>query len=542
MMTAQHTSSFFTRVKEKIRLWWNTLTSMRVALILLFLLALAAIPGAFFPQYELNASKTRAYISEHGTWGKIMDRLQLFSVFSSFWFTAIYVLLFVSLIGCIIPRSLAHARAWKAQPPAAPRNLGRMPFYTQRALGEVNLEEWEKNVTTQLRHWRKQVVHYPDGSIAVSAEKGYLREAGNLIFHSALVALLISVGIGKFFTYSGIRLIKVGETMCSTSPSQFDSFKAGNMIDGTHLIPLCVTIKDFNASYLPTGQADQFTAHIDYTQPQSSPSSTQVHEKTSSAVLQVNHPLRVNGQRVYLLGHGYAPTITVTFPTAHTPRAGSPAISRTQTVEFKPQDSVRFLSEGAMRFDTPAGLYPIEKNRRRHQIAIEGLFAPTASFQGKLMYSSFPAPRKPQVSLNIYEGDIGLDSGLPQNVYSLSRSLIQSGQLVKKGRATLAVGQSHTLADGVKVTFDGYKQWVALQISHDPTQGWVLGSAIVMLTGLFISLTIRRRRVWVKVYSAPDNPEATLMECAGLTKTDAAGMTKEFTALCDKLYQPYHKP
>ena len=82
----------------KRRLWWparntwRSLTSMRTALALLFLLALAAVPGALLPQRSLNEQKTAAYIADHGLPARIMDRLGLFEVFSSIWFTAIYVL------------------------------------------------------------------------------------------------------------------------------------------------------------------------------------------------------------------------------------------------------------------------------------------------------------------------------------------------------------------------------------------------------------------------------------------------------------------
>ena len=57
----------------------------------------------------------------------MLDRLYLFDVFSSPWFAAVYLLLFVSLIGCVLPRGLEHARAMRAAPPPAPRNLTRLP-------------------------------------------------------------------------------------------------------------------------------------------------------------------------------------------------------------------------------------------------------------------------------------------------------------------------------------------------------------------------------------------------------------------------------
>ena len=97
------------RKRRKLRAWgrlllarirrpWRALTSMGTALVLLFLLALGAVPGALLPQRSLNEAKVGEYLAEHTTIGPWLDRLQLFDVFSSFWFTAIYALLFISLV------------------------------------------------------------------------------------------------------------------------------------------------------------------------------------------------------------------------------------------------------------------------------------------------------------------------------------------------------------------------------------------------------------------------------------------------------------
>ena len=111
---------------------WRALTSMGTALVLLFLLALGAIPGALLPQRSLNAGKVDQYLAAHRVIGPWLDRLQAFDVFSSFWFTAIYVLLFISLVGCLTPRMIEHARSLRATPVAAPRNLARLPKHAER--------------------------------------------------------------------------------------------------------------------------------------------------------------------------------------------------------------------------------------------------------------------------------------------------------------------------------------------------------------------------------------------------------------------------
>src|SRR6185312_8533452 len=243
---------------------WRALTSMGTALALLFLLALGAIPGALLPQRSLNESKVEQYIADHPTIGPWLDRLQAFEVFSSFWFTAIYVLLFVSLVGCLLPRMIEHIRTLRAKPVAAPRNLSRLPKHAERQVsGEP--AGVAATISDRLPRWRR-VTRHNAGTVEISAEKGYLREFGNLVFHFSLLGLLVAIAVGKLFGYEGnvIVIADSGPGFCSASPAAFDSFRAGNTVDGTDLNPICVRVNDFQAHYLPSGQANTLAAHIDY--------------------------------------------------------------------------------------------------------------------------------------------------------------------------------------------------------------------------------------------------------------------------------------
>src|SRR5690349_9431700 len=158
------------RIWAPIRNTWRTLTSMGTALVLLFLLALGAIPGALLPQRSLNESKVEQYIAEHPIVGPWLDRLQAFEVFSSFWFTAIYVLLFVSLVGCRTPRLMEHARGLRAKPVAAPRNLGRLPkHHPAEVSGDT--DDVAGAMSDRLRGWRRIVRKHDDGVTEISAEK-----------------------------------------------------------------------------------------------------------------------------------------------------------------------------------------------------------------------------------------------------------------------------------------------------------------------------------------------------------------------------------
>ena len=508
---------------------WQWLTKMRTALVLMVLLALAAVPGALLPQRSLNKDKVAEYISANGKTAEIFDKLQLFDVFSSTWFAAIYVLLFVSLIGCILPRSWDHYKALRTAPPRAPKVLSRLPNHV---VGEVAQPEdkVKDSLRTEFKSWTFHETEAKDdraGAWSLSAEKGYLREFANLVFHLALVGILVTVAAGRLLYYEGQVIVVAGSQnsqFCNSAVSNFDSFRHGPMFDGTGLTPFCVNIKDFNAEYLDNGQAVHFESNIDYADAETAMLPTDQWEHDE---LRVNHPLRILGDRVYLQGHGYAPTFTITWPNGE---------KVTETTQFRPDDLTYFLSSGAMRWDPPADMYPDLLDRRQNQISIQGLFAPTAEFtgdNGALLSSSFPAMNDPAVAIDVYRGDTGLDAGRSQNIFSLDSAQLHNGSMQKLDRVNLREGEDVELDDGTKIRFDGAQEFVNLQVSRDPTVLWVLGFALLMLVSLVGSLRIKRRRFWVRL--TPADEGSTRVEIAGLSRTDSAGWGTEFNRKAEKI-------
>ena len=519
-----------------LRKAWHWLTSMRTALMLLFVLAVASIPGALLPQRTVSSSLVDDYLKANPTTGPIYDKLQLFDVFQSTWFLAIIVLLVVSLVGCIIPRSIDHWRAYTAKPTRAPKYLGRMPHHVEGTV-EGAPEDVEKRLRAQLKRWHV-ATYEPDedraGAYSISAERGYTRELMNLIFHIGIVAMILTFIAGRMVFYEGQAIVvtnskaesavpvEQSRVFCNTSPANFDVFRAGPLFDGTGLTPFCFEAQNFQATYLNNGQASEFSSDITYTDDVSTP-----QEKWKPASLSVNHPLRVGGDRVYLQGHGFAPQVTITWPNGET---------RTQMVQFRPTDVFSFLSSGVMRFDPPAGMYPDLAERRKHQITVEGNFAPTARWtgpNGDQLQSSFPSMEDPAISVDVYVGDAGLDTGRPQNIFVLDQSLVADGRLQKVSRVQLTPGSVATVDTGdgeVKVRFDGAAEYANYQISRDPTQVAALLSSVVMLLALAGSLAIKRRRIWVRLRprSSDVGEEVTQVEIAGLARTDRAGWGREF--------------
>ena len=508
---------------------WRGLTSMRTALVLLFLLAIAAIPGSLLPQEKLNADKVTAYLQQHRTLGPLLERVGAFNVFASPWFSAIYLLLFISLVGCLLPRLRSHIVAIRRVPPDAPARLHRLPAKASglRLAGTPDEAGEHLRALLRSRRYRTVVRRQPDGSVTVSAEKGYLKETGNLLFHFALLALLIGVAYGSWFGWHGGRLLVAGSDsgFCNTV-SQLDDLSLGARMSASDLEPFCMTLNRFHASYLADGQPVQYSADVSYTV-----GTGGSNAKTDN--LRVNHPLRLSDANVYLIGHGYAPIIKYTDKYGH---------SVTQVAAFLPQDG-NMTSTGAIMFpdvniDPKTGSNVNPTTFVKQQVGFAGFYYPTVSSTDPTdaAGSVYPAEDNPMLVLVAYRGDLGIDNGVPQSVYALNQAQIDSGRLRAVDPSSplrLRPGQTAKLDDGSTIQFLGTRQWVSLSLRYDPGEKLVLGGAIALVVGLLLSLTGRRRRIWFRVVPerSTDGRTVSVATAGGLARAEYASFPVEFDGI-----------
>lgn len=492
---------------SKLMFWprWfgKQLTSMRTALFLLLLLAFASIPGSIYPQRSADPNGVRLFFENQPQLAKILDAIQIFDVYTSVWFSSIYILLFVSLIGCVVPRTKIHWRALFAKPVATPKNLSRMPAY---ALVEAD----ESYLDAGYQVLSKSGFRIAKNAGSISAEKGYVKETGNLIFHYSLIGVLIAVGLGGGYSFSGQRVLVEGDTFVNNL-SSYDSFSPGPFFSEANLQAFDLKLDKFEVIYDLTnlnnrGQPIDFIATIS--------------SLGSTTEVRVNQPLAAPGANIYLTGNGFAPVITV--------RDGEGKIAFSGPSVFLPQDS-NMTSLGVIKVPdaNPA------------QLGFISFFYPTAEKLESGAYTSiYPDPYVPLLTMNLYTGDLGLDSGIPRNVFALDTSNLTEVASRKAANPPIELepGQSAELPNGLgSVSFDGLVRYASLDVAYNPGGIWVLLFALLALGSLALSLMTPRRRVWLRVTASGK------IEAAALARNDDPGLEEFLQRILREIEQATSK-
>ena len=460
------------------RFVWRQLTSMRTALILLMMMGIAAIPGSVIPQRSTNPIAVQDFFTNKPSLAIWYDRFSLFDVYGSAWFSAIYILLFISLIGCVLPRAVEHFHAMRALPPTTPRNLNRLEHYETFTGDETVLasaQKWFKANRFRMR--------IDEGTI--SAEKGYLRETGNLFFHLSLILILVGISFGSLFGLKGEAIVNVGERFVNV-PTSYDTLALGKLTADSDLSPFTIKVDNFLATYDPkTNIPKDYTLNV----------TTTDNGVTRSQIVKVNQPLTFGSTRVYLQANGYSPIVTV--------RDASGAVAFQGPVTFLPQDgNLRSIGSIKVPDATP-------------QVGFVASLLPTyARSENNGGISIYPELLDPKLLFSVWSGDLGLDSGVPQSVYR-----IDTTKMKNLGLGSLKVGETFNYPGGT-ITLEKIVPWVNLQIVEDPGKGYALAGGIAAVLGLISSLYGRRRRIWVRITSSQ-------VEVAALAKNNAPGLEAE---------------
>ncbi|USQ76761.1 cytochrome c biogenesis protein ResB [Ornithinimicrobium cryptoxanthini] len=486
-----------------LRWTWRQLTSMRTALMLLMLLAVAAVPGSIWPQRSVDPPRVAEYLRENPTTGQWLDRFGFFDVYSSPWFAAIYLLLMVSLVGCILPRAAQHWKAMRSQPPRAPRNLTRLEAHARAELA-AEPEQVLEAARTVLRRRRLRIRPVEEGrELELASEGGFLRETGNLVFHISLLAVIVSVAVGHLWGWRAEVILPEGESFTSQA-ARYDTLQAGPWVDENTIEPFSLRIDRLDVEFETEAGGTQFGAPRRFDATVTTTESPGAPEQQQ--LLGVNNPLHFGSTSVFLLGNGYATVTTIT--------DGSGSSLGTFTTPFLPQDD-NYGSTGA-----------IKVTAADPQLGFYGAFLPTLRFDEEFgPVSDFPGLVEPGLVLGVWEGTL-FPGGVPQSVYTLDTAQMEQVTTADGDLSRLLVRPGESIAlpgDRGTFSFDEVVRWGGLAVRHDPGRIPVLISSIVLLGALITMLTVRRRRIFVRVthpgedHAEPDARHTRLI-VAGLAK------------------------
>lgn len=490
-----------------LRWSWRQLTSMRVAIFLLLALALAALPGSLIPQRAQSPEKVAEFLSSYPRLGPVLDWLGAFSVYTSVWFSAIYLLLFISLIGCILPRTRDLYRSLTSPPVRIPSRLSRFEAYRH-----VQTDDADALKTLEDRLARRyRLTRFPDG---ISAERGYVKEIGNLLFHYALVGILIAFAWGQLATYRG-QAIVIEERGFANALVDYDSFESGAWFSESDLTPFSFTLDRFASAFAPSGRPEAFRADVTIrdTAPDGTP-------RERAEVITPNHPIEAGGAAITLSGNGFAPIVKVTDANGKVAFHGP--------VPFIPKDAT-YTSRGVIKVpDVSAGL---------DQLGFSGVFLPAAAQQDGTWVSAHPTLLQPLLVLDVWHGNLGLDDGIPRNAFELhteklTQALRSDGTPVA---LQLTPGAKAELPGGLgTIEFVDLARFASFDVRSDPSLLWLLISTVTAISGLCISLFVPRRRMWVR---AEHSGGTTVIEAAALSRGDDAGLQAELDWLLAALPQ-----
>lgn len=463
---------------------------MRTAIILLFVLAAGASVGSLFPQRPVNELRVNQWIQDHPTWAPLAERFGLFDVYGSWWFTAIYALLLVSVVGCIIPRYRALFRQFRSRP-RTDGPLDRMPNYHSSVVS-ADADRVLAEAEALLRRRRFRFVR---GGGTLAAEKGHVRELGSIVFHTAFLLLLVGIIVGKGYGFTGQVAVVEGQRFTDTHVA-YDQVREGRFFNERHR-GFSLELVDFDVSFHENTVPKDFISRVRLFEGEDQIRDTRVR---------VNEPLVHRGVSVFQLAWGWAPRIVVT--------QNGRTLADAPVIVLADERSRSWRGVVKVPQTTPS------------QLGLELYFYNDLEVTSTdVPFNRSPYPRRPVVFFQSLRGDLGLDR--PQSVYALDRTALVPSEV-----GGVPLGGRFEIGDGITVSFPELKQYSVFQVGSDPGTPIILAAAILILVGLIPALYSSRRRVWVRAHG---DERGARIEMAGQALQRKAAFEEEFKSLVRSL-------
>ncbi|WP_071518009.1 cytochrome c biogenesis protein [Geitlerinema sp. PCC 9228] len=285
-MTANNTTSFPDWIFVIPRFWKRELlpllANLRLAIVLLLLIAVASMFGTVIEQGESVQFYQNNYPEEPAVFGfidwKFILTLGLDRVYRTWWFLSLLVLFGSSLTACTFTRqfpALKAARRWQFY--QEPRKFQKLSLSVSDTLQGIDALE------SHLQQRRYRVFREGD---TIYARKGIVGRIGPIVVHASMLLILLGAILGNMTGVMAQQLIPSGETQ-----SIDNIVDAGPWSQPQQLSQWSLQVNDFWIDYTPEGDIDQFYSDLSVLNSDGEP--------VANKQIKVNDPLRYAGFTVY---------------------------------------------------------------------------------------------------------------------------------------------------------------------------------------------------------------------------------------------------
>jgi len=280
---------------------WKFFTSIKLAIFIIIILAIASIIGTIIEQNQ-PLEKYRQVYTDGAI--RLFESLNLFDMYHSWWFLLLLVLFTVNLSCCTIDRLPRAVKVVRNPKTTLDESLEMSLSHVDRWKRKGGLEGLADTYKSAMGGaFAKTLVTENSGTLHLYAEKGIISRFGVYVTHLSIIIIFIGAIIGNVFGFKGFANIVEGESV-RTIPTR----------GGTNHVDLgfAVRCNKFWVDFYPSGQPKEYASDLSVLE-----NGREVLRKK----IVVNDPLQYKGIWFYQSSYGAAGAASATLA-VHTPDGG----------------------------------------------------------------------------------------------------------------------------------------------------------------------------------------------------------------------------
>ena len=253
----------------------NWLSSLKIAILLLLLIAISCAAGTIIPQQEsdqfyyenFNNNPFLGLIS-----GNILLLFQLDHIYTSFWFLLLLIWLGIALTVCSFRRQLPILKsALKWIDYKSPRQIAKLSISQT-----VKVNNPSKGLRNLKNNLKKQGWNVKETDGRIAARQGAIGRLGPILIHLGMILLMIGATYGSLNGQTIERFLAPGRSM--------------DLLDKNKERGLTIELQNFQIERDPKGRAEQYRSIVNIIDPTGN---------NQAKEISVNYPLRYKGLTLY---------------------------------------------------------------------------------------------------------------------------------------------------------------------------------------------------------------------------------------------------